>query len=347
MSERVRRDPRKDRPVRAPAPMAAAAAAPTKIIDEPSCLVLAVPDLLGGRLGLHDRDLLGAARGLADGLGGAVAVLALVARAPLSEDFGAAGADRAMRLSDEGFARYAPESKAAAVGAAVLRLAPRHLLFPETPAGGDLGRRVAAALGERPAARVQSLSAAEALCRGAYNDYARRPPRILVIGAEAAMPVSGARHEARDLGTVAFDAASRIADNGFMPVDPGTVPLAEADFIVAAGSGVTDWTAFHAAAAALGAAEGGSRVVCDAGRMARDRQVGASGTLVEPGCYIAFGIAGAPQHLQGIERCQRVVVVNTDLYADMVRRADLAVIADAQAVLPALVRLARERRRAD
>ena len=30
------------------------------------------------------------------------------------------------------------------------------------------------------------------------------------------------------------------------------------------------------------------------------RQVGASGTLVQPRCYLAFGIAGAPQHLQGI-----------------------------------------------
>jgi electron transfer flavoprotein alpha subunit len=33
--------------------------------------------------------------------------------------------------------------------------------------------------------------------------------------------------------------------------------------------------------------------------------------------------------------------VNTDLHAEMVRRADLVVIADAQAVIPALTRLLR------
>jgi electron transfer flavoprotein alpha subunit len=80
--------------------------------------------------------------------------------------------------------------------------------------------------------------------------------------------------------------------------------------------------------------------------MARDRQVGASGTLVAPRCSLAFGIAGAPQHLQGIARCERVIAVNTDLHADMVKRADLAIIADAQAVMPALADIARARRRA-
>ena len=146
------------------------------------------------------------------------------------------------------------------------------------------------------------------------------------------------------LDPIAAKVAPRLVDGGRAAVDPNAVPLKEADFIVSAGNGVTDWNAFHAVADALGGAEGGSRVVCDAGLLPRGRQVGASGTLVEPRCYLAFGIAGAPQHLQGIARCERVVAVNTDLHADMVKRADLAVIADAQAVMPALARLAQEKR---
>ena len=138
---------------------------------------------------------------------------------------------------------------------------------------------------------------------------------------------------------------SRLADGGLAATDPNAVPLTEADFIVSAGNGVSDWPAFHEVASALGAAEGGSRVVCDAGLLPRGRQVGASGSLVEPRCYLAFGIAGATQHLQGIARCERVLAVNTDLHADMVKRADLAIIADAQEVMPALTRLARERLR--
>ncbi|MEA2779555.1 MAG: electron transfer flavoprotein alpha subunit, partial [Rhodospirillaceae bacterium] len=140
-----------------------------------------------------------------------------------------------------------------------------------------------------------------------------------------------------------LDSTAAIGDGGLAASDPNAVPLTEADFIVSAGNGVTDWSAFHEVAAALGAAEGGSRVICDAGLLPRARQVGASGSLVQPRCYLAFGIAGAPQHLQGITRCERVLAVNTDLHAEMVKRADLAIIADAQAVMPALARLARER----
>jgi N,N-dimethylglycine/sarcosine catabolism electron transfer flavoprotein subunit alpha len=312
------------------------------LIDEPACLILVVPDLDDGRLANHDRDLLGAARLLAEASKGAVVILAAVGS---KEDFGAAGADRL--LSADLPAGYAPERKTTAVLAAIEDLQPRHVLFPETAAGGgDIGRRVAAALGERLAARVMRLSASEVASRGngGRSEFLRHPPRLLLVAAEAADPPSGSRWEARPLPTIAGSAASSvIEDRGIVATDPNAVPLPEADFIVSAGNGVSDWASFHEVASVLGAAEGGSRVVCDAGMMPRDRQVGASGSLVEPRCYLAFGIAGAPQHLQGIARCERVLAVNTDLHAEMVKRADLAIIADAQTVMPALAKLVKEK----
>jgi electron transfer flavoprotein alpha subunit len=358
---RLRRDPRAERaqrragaapPQPAPTVVGATAGSPirepaVRVIDAPACLILAVPDLEDGRLTAHDRDLLGAARVLADSLDGAVVALACVAPVAPTEDFAAAGVDRLLRATDPAFAGYAPELKAAAALAAVERLKPRHVLLPDSPlGGGDLARRLAVRLGVRLAAGVRRLTAEEIACRAdaGRSDILRQPPLVVALAFEAADPVIGTRHEARVLDPVAIEATPRLVDSGLAAVDPNAVPLKEADFIVSAGNGVTDWDAFHAVAGALGAAEGGSRVVCDAGLLPRGRQVGASGTLVEPRCYLAFGIAGAPQHLQGIARCERVVAVNTDLHADMVKRADLAIIADAQAVMPALARLARERR---
>jgi electron transfer flavoprotein alpha subunit len=109
--------------------------------------------------------------------------------------------------------------------------------------------------------------------------------------------------------------------------------------VVSAGNGVTDFDAFRALARALGATPGASRMVCDAGLMPRDAQVGASGTVLAARCYFALGIAGAPQHLQGVANCEQIVAVNTDLHAAMIARAALAVVADAQAVMPALLAL--------
>jgi electron transfer flavoprotein alpha subunit len=130
-----------------------------------------------------------------------------------------------------------------------------------------------------------------------------------------------------------------------LPTDPDAVPLAEADFILSAGNGVTDWDGFAELARVLGATRAGSRVVCDAGHLPRDRQVGASGSVVTARCYVALGIAGAPQHLQGLTEVKGVVAVNTDLHAEMIKRADLAIVADAQRVMPALIRHVKERRR--
>ena len=67
--------------------------------------------------------------------------------------------------------------------------------------------------------------------------------------------------------------------------------------------------------------------------------MGASGTVLAADCYLALGIAGAPQHLQGIAGCEHVVAVNTDLHAAMIERAGLAIVADAQPVMEALKRL--------
>ena len=82
--------------------------------------------------------------------------------------------------------------------------------------------------------------------------------------------------------------------------------------------------------------------------MPRDRQVGATGTWVTARVYIAVGISGAIQHLQGIQPCEKVIAINMDPSCDMIKRADLAVIGDSTQILEALVTLvsqAREEKR--
>ncbi|PRX18849.1 electron transfer flavoprotein alpha subunit apoprotein [Paraburkholderia sp. BL18I3N2] len=318
---------------------------PVEVIDKPSWWVLVVPDLEGGRLSSHDRDVLGAARLLADaGLDGGPgkgAVIALV-HGVCSDELAESGVDR-VQLFESPSQEYIPELRTAAVLATIQAFQPRHVLWPDiATAGGDVGRRVAAALRLRPAARVVRLTAREAASRiqGGSKDLLRAPPQLMFIVAEAAEPFRGSRHEARQLPALALATQQgSIVDCGVVAADPQRLPLTEADLIVSAGNGVTDWPAFHALCHALGGTPGGSRAVCDAGHLPRARQVGASGSLVEPRCYLAFGISGAPQHLAGIARCERVIAVNTDLHADMVKRADLSIIADAQVVMPALTRL--------
>jgi electron transfer flavoprotein alpha subunit len=305
-----------------------------RAIAEPAFFVLAVLDAPGGRLTAHDRQLLGAARSLAESSGAVIAVLT----APCDE-LGPAGADRTIVVSND--RDYDPEGSTETLAGIARGLSPRHILFAESGDGGDLARRLAARLGEALFPEVESLSphSVSRPARGRSVEQRIRPPRLMTLAADMIAPHSGARHEARP---IPFDAAPlskrAIVETTRLAQDPETIPLTEADFVISAGNGVTDFTRFAELARAIGATPGASRVVCDAGLMPRHRQVGASGSLLDATCYVAFGISGAPQHLQGLGRVAHVVAVNTDLHAAMIKRADLAIVADAQKVMPALLR---------
>jgi electron transfer flavoprotein alpha subunit len=179
--------------------------------------------------------------------------------------------------------------------------------------------------------------------RGGRAEQLAAPPRLISIAEHAFPPHDCPPHEARALDAPAFAAQRHVVSASPLRPDADLIPLSEAYFILSGGNGVTDWAGFAELANALGATPGGSRAVCDAGHLPRDRQVGASGTVVSARCYFALGISGAPQHLQGITEVEHVIAVNTDLHAEMIKRADLAIIADAQAVMPALIRYIRER----
>ncbi|CAD5109470.1 electron transfer flavoprotein subunit alpha [Zestomonas carbonaria] len=319
---------------------------PLQVIEQPAFYIAVVPDMVGGRLSSHDRDLLGLARKLA-GEGGAV--LAIVFGEHKESAFDTAGVDRLLQVEGDEYEGYAPEQRGLALRAVDGQFVPRHWLLPDSrTGGGELGRRLAASLGERPATRVWQAEGERCIGRaGAGQQDLQRPlARLILAAAECAEPVSETRHEARPValeGGVARN-LPRIEDLGPVAVDPAQIPMAEAEFILSGGNGVRDWDLFHRAAAALGATEGASRVAVDDGHMPRNRQVGATGTWVTARVYLAVGISGAIQHLQGIGACDKVVAVNMDPGCDMIKRADLSVIGDSTAILQALIRLAEEYR---
>ncbi|MEQ4284086.1 electron transfer flavoprotein subunit alpha/FixB family protein [Pseudomonas syringae] len=312
---------------------------PLHAVAEPGFYITVVPDMVGGRLSSHDRDLLGLARQLAGAEG---AVLAVVFGEHKEIAFDTAGADRLLIIDGAEFDGYSPEQRVQGLRAVDNQFNPRHWLLPDSRSGGgELGRRFAASIGERPATRVWQVKDQLCISRaGAGREDLVRPlARLILAAVECAEPVSETRHEALpvELSTGVARSLPRIEDLGAVAVDPGVIPMAEAEFILSGGNGVRDWDLFHQAAAALGATEGASRVAVDDGFMGRERQVGASGTWVTARVYVAVGISGAIQHLQGIGACDKVIAINLDAGCDMVKRADLSVIGESAEVLTALI----------
>lgn len=126
-----------------------------------------------------------------------------------------------------------------------------------------------------------------------------------------------------------------------LPPDVTTMDLAEAPRILGGGAGLDSAERFAqlaAVAAALGASMGATRVITDRGWVGHARQIGTTGVVVDPRLYVAFGISGAVQHTSGLGQPDHIISVNTDPHCPMMQLADLAVVADANAVLAELAR---------
>lgn len=316
----------------ASSPTAKPAAAIVTIPDK-ALRVLVIADPGKGGLTPLDRQLLAAAR-LAVGKDGGV-VLA-IDRAV--EEAGEAGADRVVMLPDT----LHPADRFDAVTALHRALALPHLVLPETAAGGDLARRLAARFGLSFFPGVEQIGARGMVraVRGRKVDQERAElASVITLIPDMVPQRADAPREAK---AIALDLAPPSRQVERVKPERGSLSLTDTDFVVSAGNGIQDFELFRAVAAALGGTPGASRVVCDSGDMPRAAQVGASGTVLAADCYLALGIAGAPQHLQGIAGCGHVLAVNTDLHAAMVERAELAIVADAHPVMEALLRLLKE-----
>jgi len=301
-----------------------------------------------GMLDEHANQAIAAAALLADAATGvAVAVLGGVSGSP--DDLGASGADAVIDLPQLEAARFGPERLLAMAQQLIARYQPVHIFLPDRGADGDLGRRLAARIGCGIATDVVELDAAGACRVVPGGRFARCAlPRIVLLArnaADASLPFLG-------LGVVEQvqlpDAPAQpgVRDLGLETSAPDQIGLEEADFILSGGNGMHDMETFGALATALGAATGASRVAVDDGRFPRAKQIGATGKTVQASAYIALGISGAVQHLQGIKDCRHVIAVNLDDSAPIARRANLTLVEDAQALMRALLQKVKAARAA-
>lgn len=119
-----------------------------------------------------------------------------------------------------------------------------------------------------------------------------------------------------------------------------TVNLKGASIIVTAGMGAGDPEGLRLVrelAHCLNAQVGSSRAVVDARLLAKDHQVGQTGTTVRPKLYIACGVSGQIQHLAGMKESQRIIAINNDPDAPIFRIAHYGIVGDLFEVIPRMI----------
>lgn len=221
------------------------------------------------------------------------------------------------------------------------------VVLPASPDGRDLAPRLAVAL-DRPlfaGAIVVCEDHVVVARRGGLvaEDHEVRSPIVATLqpGARGVEPL--AADAPRAVATdITLTLPADVADAEVLevvPPDPATMDLAEAPRIVAGGAGLGGAEHFRTlerVAKALGASYGASRVAADLGWVPPDRFIGTTGVAVDPRLYVAFAISGAVQHVGGLGDPERIISVNVDPSAPMMTMADVAIVADARAVLDAL-----------
>ena len=300
--------------------------------------VLVVAEIDGGSISDSTLELLGAAAELTDGSGGRILV------ALLSDDGGAhamhlAAADRIFTVDDPLLAKYSPQPFLDAVSELIRRESPRIVLLASSTIGLDLAPALAArfkapCIGNCRGFAIDggSLKATCSFCAGklvAELKIEAKPAFISVL--------PGAFHPAGRTGIAEVESVSVQLEAGairfeeMILADASDIDITQQDVLVSVGRGIQQEDNMEIAeelAEVLHGALCASRPIVDQGWLPTTRQVGKSGMIVKPRLYLALGISGAPEHMEGLAGAEVTIAVNTDPEAPIFEAADYGVEMD-------------------
>ena len=323
--------------------------------------ILAIAEQRDGALRRVSQEVVGAARQIADALGGEVHALVIgpAGAGEQAGELGQYGADRVWVAEADAFERYSPEGFAQVVVDLAGEQGYHTIFFPATAQGKDLAPRLAAKLDVPLAADATALAVEEGellVTRPVYAGKAfaqvslEGEPRCVTLRPNVFRAEENPREAVVERIEVSVDpAAWRVKVREFVASAGEKLDVTEAPVVVAGGRGLKGpehWSILEQLCDAIGphCALGASRAVVDAGWRPHGEQVGQTGKTVAPQLYFAVGISGAIQHLAGMRTAKTIVAINKDPDAPIFKVADYGIVGDAFEIVPSLAEAIREAR---
>ena len=299
--------------------------------------VLVMAEQLNGALTDITFEMLAQGKALAGKTGGKLAVLLVGGTAEMTLQLGAA--DRVYTVAGDG--NFHPQVHGAALRAVVQAKQPQMVLMGSTSTGMDLAGPLATELSLPLAAYCTavtweggSLQATSQLFGGKMNAVTDlgAGPCVLMILPGYANPEQGRQAGNPSVEALAAPAADgRVKFKRLIQPEQADVDITAHEVLVAIGRGIgkkEDIEVAEELAVKLGAALAASRPIIDAGWLPKSRQVGKSGLKVKPKVYLALGISGAPEHIEGMKSASTIIAVNSDKNAPIFSVAHYGLVAD-------------------
>ncbi len=262
-------------------------------------------------------------------------------------------ADSVLYLDHPQLKEPVPETYAAALAELIRQRRPRCILCPLTNISLGIEALLAEYLGAPCVSMCKDLRVA---ARGYEATCLLYGGKIeAVVSVEASPAVFGVRSGARpayrgrverrppvEEVAVSLPDAPPVRLNGYLKPQGGDVDITQQELLVAVGRGIQSPDNLALArnlANSLGAVVCGSRPTVDCGWLPLSRQVGCAGLTVKPKLYLALGISGAPEHVEGMRDSGVIVAVNTDPRAPIFDIAHYGIAVDALEFVPVLTRV--------
>ncbi len=235
-------------------------------------------------------------------------------------ELGAADAVISVGGSDD----FNPESYAAAVQSVVSAKSPSLVMVGSTSMGMDIANAVATVLDIPTISYCTDINTSSSGFSCTSSMYGGKMNAVTnVDGPAVTMILAGAFNA--DAGRISgsptvedFSAdfgAGKIRFKQLIEPEAGDVDITQSEILVAVGRGIgskDDIELAEELAEVLAADMACSRPLVDAGWMPRAHQVGKSGMKVKPKVYIALGISGAPEHIEGMKSSSTIIAINSD-----------------------------------
>ena len=291
-------------------------------------------------------EMLGKGKEVAGASGGELVAILLGSGAEgLASQLGAAS--KVIYVDDANLGEYNPQAYCKAVGSVVEANSPKMVLIGNTSMGMDIAGGVSVDLNMPFVAYASDISndggtITSSLYGGKMNvDSSPSGDGCIVSVISGSFPADDGRVD----GSPAVENASAdlsgltVQFKRLIEPEGGDVDITQQEILISVGRGIQSDENLPMAeelAAKLGGAISCSRPIVDSKWLAKTRQVGKSGLKVKPKLYLALGISGAPEHIEGMKDADLIIAVNTDPKAPIFDYAHYGVVQDLFDFIPAM-----------
>jgi electron transfer flavoprotein alpha subunit len=296
--------------------------------------------------------MLAAARQLAQATGGDVVAVLLGHQAQ-----GLAGtlaADSLVYMDDPALVEFTSDAYLKILPGILEQAEPRAVLFGHTSIGTDVASGLSIKMGYPLISQCQRFVLDDSpmkfecqICGGKISAEGELPGEttLLTLVPGVYKPDEGTSSTAPEISTIEAPALDdlRVTLTGYVEPEAGDVDISRETFLIAVGRGIRREDNLEVArelADALGGAVCASRPVVDQGWLPTSRMVGKSGKAVKPSVYLALGISGAPEHVEGVRDSDVIIAINTDPAAPIFDIAKYGATIDILDIMPALTEAA-------